>query len=172
MTSASTGRRILEWFRRRGENVAAALLATIFVTFILQILFRYVLVWPVGWTLEISTLAWTWLVLWGGAFIVREEDEIRFDILYSAVPGHVRRGFIVVSSVALALLMIVSMPAAYDYVAFMRVERVSYVGLRLDHAFSIYVIFATAVIARCVMRIWLVMRSPRTDTAKGGEGQP
>jgi len=35
------------WLRRRAENVAAALLATVFVTFILQIAFRYVFGWPV-----------------------------------------------------------------------------------------------------------------------------
>ncbi|MDH3513071.1 MAG: TRAP transporter small permease, partial [Gammaproteobacteria bacterium] len=64
--------KLATWLRRRAENVAAALLATVFVTFILQIAFRYVFGWPVGWTLEVSTLAWMWLVLWGAAFVVTE----------------------------------------------------------------------------------------------------
>ena len=76
---------IVRWMRRLAEVVAVALLGAVFVSFLLQILFRYVLGWPVGWTLEVSTLAWMWLVLWGGAFVVTERDEIRFDILYGAV---------------------------------------------------------------------------------------
>lgn len=145
--------KITSWLRRRSENVAAALLVVVFVSFILQILFRYVLAWPVGWTLEVSTLAWTWLVLWGAAFVVRERDEIRFDILFSAVSGRLRRGFIIVTAAALAGLFVWSLPAVYDYVTFMKVEKVSYIDLRLDYAFSIYLLFAAAVILRCGWRI-------------------
>src|SRR5690606_24079114 len=86
-------RSLAAWLGRRAENVAAALLAVVFVSFILQIAFRYLLGWPVGWTLEVSTLAWMWLVLWGAAFVVRERDDIRFDIVYSTVPAGLRRAF-------------------------------------------------------------------------------
>jgi TRAP-type C4-dicarboxylate transport system permease small subunit len=142
--------------RRRAENLAVALLATIFVSFILQIVFRYVLGWPVGWTLEVSTLAWMWLVLWGAAFVVGERDEIRFDILYSAVSDRTRRGFAIAAALALIALFAVSFPAVIDYVMFMKVEHASYIGVRLDYVFSIYVIFAAAVIVR---HVWLGWRA-------------
>jgi TRAP-type C4-dicarboxylate transport system permease small subunit len=157
--------RIVGWLRRRAENIAAALLAMVFISFILQITFRYVLGWPVGWTLEVSTLAWMWLVLWGAAFVVRERDEIRFDILFSAVSARLRRGFVVVTGAVLAGLFVISMPAVVDYVTFMRVESASYINLRLDYAFSIYVLFAVAVIARCLYRIWDALRGTPPETA-------
>ena len=150
MASVTT---ITAWLRRRAENVAALLLAGIFVTFLLQIAFRYLLGWPVGWTLEVSTLAWMWLVLWGAAFVVRERDEIRFDIVYSLLPEGPRRVFIIVTALALGGIFAVSLPAVVDYVTFMRVESASYIDLRLDYLFSIYVVFALAVIARCLWRI-------------------
>ena len=153
MTAASLSR-ITGWLRRRAENVAAALLAIVFVSFILQIAFRYLLGWPVGWTLEVSTLAWMWLVLWGAAFVVRERDDIRFDILYSSVPDRLRRGFAIVTGLALAGIFAVSLPAVVDYVTFMKVERASYIGVRLDYLFSIYVLFALAVIVRSLYRAW------------------
>ena len=56
-----------------------------FVAFLIQIVFRYVLNWPVGWTSEVSTAMWLWAVLWGAAFVVDEREEIRFDIVYVAV---------------------------------------------------------------------------------------
>lgn len=153
------------WLRRRAENIAAALLAVVFVSFILQIAFRYVLGWPVGWTLEVSTLAWMWLVLWGAAFVVRERDEIRFDILFSTVSPRLRRGFVVVAGVVLAGVFVISLPAVVDYVTFMRVESVSYIDLRLDYAFSIYILFALAVIGRCLYRIWAAVRGKSPETA-------
>ncbi len=150
----------MTWMRRRAENIAAGLLATVFVCFILQILFRYLLGWPVGWTLEVSTLAWMWLVLWGAAFVVRERDEIRFDILYSGVSARVRRGFVVVSGLALVLLFLISLPATLDYVTFMRVEKASYIGIRLDYLFSVYILFVLALVARY---LWLGFRAFRGE---------
>lgn len=144
--------RLLHWLRRRAENVAVVLLATVFISFILQILFRYVLSWPVGWTLEVSTLAWMWLVLWGAAFIVTERDEIRFDIVYSTVSARTRRGFAIVTGIILVGLLVVSLPATVDYILFMRVEKASYIDIRLDYLFSVYVLFALAAIVRY---LWL-----------------
>ncbi len=143
---------IIGWLQRRAENVAVILLSAVFGCFILQILFRYVLGWPVGWTLEVSTLAWMWLVLWGAAFVVTEQDEIRFDILYSAVSKRLRRGFTIVTSLVLVGLFVVSLPATYDYVTFMRIEHASYIGVRLDYLFSVYILFAVAAIVRY---LWL-----------------
>jgi TRAP-type C4-dicarboxylate transport system permease small subunit len=158
--------KLAAWLRRRAENVAAILLAVVFVSFILQIVFRYVLGWPVGWTLEVSTLAWMWLVLWGAAFVVRERDEIRFDILYSSVSARLRRGFAVVAGLALAAAFVVSLPAVVDYVTFMRVEKASYIGIRLDYLFSIYVVFALAVIARA---LWRVRAALKGETPEAGD---
>ena len=155
---------LLAWLRRRAENIAALLLAVVFVSFILQIAFRYLLGWPVGWTLEVSTLAWMWLVLWGAIFIVREPDEIRFDVIYSAVPERLRRGCVIVSSLVLAGLFAISLPAVVDYVTFMKVERVSYIDLRLDYAFSIYILFAVAVIGRALYRVWTSARGEPPET--------
>ncbi|SON55678.1 TRAP-type C4-dicarboxylate transport system, small permease component [Hartmannibacter diazotrophicus] len=151
----------LGWLRRRAENVAAALLAAVFISFILQILFRYVLAWPVGWTIEVSTLAWMWLVLWGAAFVVTERDEIRFDIIYGAVPDRVRRGFAVVTGLALILLLARSLPATIEYVEFMKVEKVSYIDIPLNYVFSIYVVFAVAAIVRYA---WIIVEAIRGRT--------
>jgi TRAP-type C4-dicarboxylate transport system permease small subunit len=73
------------WLRRRAENVAAAMLAVMFAAFVIQIVFRYFFNLPTGWTTELTVVAWLWLVLWGSAFVLGEKEEIRFDLIYSAV---------------------------------------------------------------------------------------
>ncbi len=151
---------IVRWMRRLAEVVAVALLGAVFVSFLLQILFRYVLGWPVGWTLEVSTLAWMWLVLWGGAFVVTERDEIRFDILYGAVSERMRRRFTIVTALIIVILFVWSLPAVFDYVTFMKVERASYIGIRLDYLFSVYLLFAVAAIARY---LWLGFKALRGE---------
>ena len=68
---------------RGAEIIVGLLLGSMFVTFLLQILFRYVLSLPVGWTVEWVTIAWLWGILFGYAFVVRDADVIRLDIVLS-----------------------------------------------------------------------------------------
>ena len=57
-------------------------------------------------------------------------------------PAGVRRAFTIVSCLALVVLMALSLPATWHYVAFMRRERSAYLGMRFDFLYSIYVLFA------------------------------
>ena len=147
-------RRARRLLKRTAEAVAVVLLATMFLAFLLQIVFRYVLNWPVGWTSEVSTAMWLWAVLWGAAFVVDEREEIRFDILYAAVAPAVRRFFDVVTSTALIVVYAISLPAIVGYVSFMRVERTDYLKVPFSVVFAIYVLFAIAAIARYGWILW------------------
>jgi TRAP-type C4-dicarboxylate transport system permease small subunit len=152
------------------ERVAAGLLAIIFVAFIMQIVLRYVFNWPVGWTAEVSVVAWLWLVLWGAAFVLRDDEEIRIDIL-SANLG--RRGRIVtgaIGAISIIVLFGMSLPAAYAYVSFMKVEKSSYLGIRFDIMFSIYIIFSVAVIGRNLWSLGQLLRGK--DPASVNPEQP
>src|SRR5690242_13674308 len=98
------------WLRRRAEDVAAAMLAVMFAAFLLQIVFRYVFNFPVGWSSELTVVMWLWLVLWGAAFVTPERGEIRFDLLTGMVPRRVRIAMALCASVALLVLYGASLP--------------------------------------------------------------
>jgi len=143
---------------RRAENVAAALLAVMFLAFIVQIVFRYLLNFPIGWTSELSIITWLWLILWGAAFVVRESDEIRFDLIYGSVGPRARSIMAVIAAAGLVTLYALSLPAVVDYVTFMKVQETSYLDIRFDWLFSIYVIFAVASIVRYLWLGWRALR--------------
>jgi C4-dicarboxylate transporter, DctQ subunit len=159
----SSSRTIGSWLARRAENIAAAMLGAMFAAFLLQIAFRYILGLPIGWTHEISVVLWLWLVLWGAAFVVREREEIRFDIIYGAVGPGPRRVMALVSAIVLIALYTISLPAIVDYVTFMKVEKTSYLKIRFDWLFSIYIVFAVATIIRYIWIAWQAMRGVAPD---------
>ena len=76
------------------------------------------------------------------------------------------------TGIALIVLYGVSLPAAYRYVSFMRVEQSAYLHVPIDWLYSIYIIFSVACICRYC---WLVChairgeKSPETDPAKVGD---
>jgi TRAP-type C4-dicarboxylate transport system permease small subunit len=153
-----TLRKIGAWLRRRAEDVLAVLLAVMFLAFIAQIVFRYLMNFPIGWTSELTVITWLWLVLWGAAFVVTEPEEIRFDLIYGAVGTRVRRCMAIVTAIALLALYGMSLPAVVDYVTFMKVQNTAYLKIRFDWLFSIYVIFAVAVLIRYAWILWRALR--------------
>jgi len=156
-------------FRRLANVVAVALMATMFVSFLLQIFFRYVLDSPLGWTEEVTVLCWVWVVLWCAAFVVSDREEVRFDIVYAAVPERVRRAFAFVASVAFVVLLAWSLPATWKYVTFMKREHSAYLHMRFDLLYSIYLVFAVACIVRHVNLAWRALRISRLEEASAGE---
>ena len=140
-----------------------------FLCFILQIVARYVFNYPLGWTDEVSVLAWIWCTLWGAAFVLREKDEVRFDIIYSAASARARCVFTVITGIAAIALFGIALPAVFAYVTFLKVERSAYLGIRLDYLYSIYVIFAVAIIARYAWMVWQLSRGRDPAASDGTE---
>ena len=160
------------WLRKRAENVIVVLIAIMFISFLLQIAFRYLLNRPLGWTDEVTVLCWVWLVLWGAAFILSDKDEIRFDIIYDKVSPRTQRTFTVISSLALVALFAISLPATWNYVLFMRREKSAYLGMRFDYLYFIYVIFAVACIVKHALIAWNAFRGkplPQADSLADGD---
>ncbi len=149
------------------QAVAAAMMATMFATFILQIVIRYSarLEWlpakfPLldptlyGWTLEFCLLLWIWLVFWGNAFVVRERDHVTFDILYHTVRPAVRRWFIIISGVAVCVALVLSIEPTLSKFYILRLKKTATLSsvfgdwIRMRDVYSIYIFFLVAVALR------------------------
>ena len=155
---STTVQDVVGWIRRRAENVVAGLLGVMFLAFIVQIVFRYFFNFPIGWSSELTVVTWLYMTLLGSAFWLRESDEIRFDLLSGALGPVGRRVVGLAVAVAAIVLFGMAMPATIKYVAFMKVEKSSYLHIRLDILYSVYVVFAVAVIVRYAWAIASLLR--------------
>jgi C4-dicarboxylate transporter DctQ subunit len=107
------------------------ILAAIFIIFLLQIFARYTskIAWlmpieqasnwmlsvePLGWTLNLISLLWVWLIFFGCSFVVRERDHVTFDILYLALPDHLRRIAIIIVSLTMIFALLWSFLPTWD----------------------------------------------------------
>lgn len=159
------------------QAVAAVIMATMFLTFVLQIVVRYTarLEWlpelfPIldpslyGWTLEFCLLLWVWLVFWGNAFVVRERDHVTFDILFRAVRPSLRRWFIVISGLAICVGLIASIEPTWSKFYILRLKKTATLSsvfgdwIRMRDVYSIYIFFLVAVALRYA---WAVYRAVR-----------
>lgn len=150
--------RVVEWIRRRAENIVAGLLGVMFIAFIVQIVFRYFFNFPIGWSSELSVVAWLYMTLIGSAFWLKEHEEVRFDLIPARLGPRGRRALGLVAAVAAVVLFGLAMPATWKYVTFMKVESSSYLKIRLDILYSVYIVFAVAIVVRYLGSIVNLLR--------------
>ena len=145
----------LQWFTRGAEFIAAAMLAAMFITFLLQIFSRYVLMTPFGWTLELCLILWVWIVFFGCAFMVRERDHVTFDIFYLAAPRKLRQTLALISAAAIVIGMGYALWPTWDYIDWMKIRKTTTVSnpftgdkIPMRTVFSIYAVFMVTLILR------------------------
>ena len=105
----------LKRMSRTAEFIAAIMLAAIFIIFLLQIFSRYApkIAWlmpitpiadwmmtlePIGWTINLISLLWVWLIFFSCSFYVKDKDHVAFDILYQAAPPKIKKIMVVFGS--------------------------------------------------------------------------
>jgi len=151
--------------QRRAENVLAGLLGVMFFAFMVQIVFRYFFNLPTGWTTELTVVTWLWMVLWGAAFVVKESEEIRIDLVTSMLG---RRGRVIAAilvSVPLVVLYSLALPASYSYVSFMKVEKSSYLKIPMNWLYAIFILFLVAAIVRYLWLLYGLARGKAPEEA-------
>jgi TRAP-type C4-dicarboxylate transport system permease small subunit len=159
----------LRVLRTGADLVAAGLLAAMFATFIVQIIGRYVVLRfvpdaDIGWTVELCLTLWIWTVFWGAAFCLRESDHVRFEILYLSGGPRARRAMALVAALAIGIGMLAALPATWDYITFYKIKKSAVLRWRLDYVFSIYGVFAAALVIRSFWRALALVRGAPPDT--------
>jgi len=149
----STLRNVLRQF---AEAVGALLGLGILVVFTIQVFFRYFLNDPVPWTDEAATLMFPWLVFWGVCFLVPVSGNVRFDIIYNSTSPSVRRVFLLITSLTVAVVFAWAFPKTWDYIDYMWRHRTPMLGIRYFWVFLCYAMFMVVMIARCLWISWLV----------------
>jgi TRAP-type C4-dicarboxylate transport system permease small subunit len=160
-------RAIARWLQARAENFAVFLMSAMFAAFVIQVFMRYAVNRPAAWTLEVCLTAWLWLVLWGGAFVVKDRDHVKFDLFYVAMQDRGRRVFALVSALAILAGFLAALPGALDYITFYSIKSSVSLRIRLDIVFSVYAIFAAAIILRYGARVVALLRGVPMATLDG-----
>ncbi len=155
----------IRWITRGSEAVAAGLLAALFLTFMLQIVSRYLLGGTFGWTLELCLVLWVWIVFFGCATIVRDRDHVTFDLIYLAFPSNIRRVLALITAASIALGLLWSLLPTWDYIDFLAIKRSSTLRIPMRTIFSIYAFFLVVVALRYAWVFVQVIRKGPPDEA-------
>jgi TRAP-type C4-dicarboxylate transport system permease small subunit len=151
-------RSIVGRMKKLAEIVAVILMTAMFLAFLLQIFMRYVVNQPLPWTSEASVVFYIWVVFWGGAFLLSSRDHVAFSMVFDAVSLPRRRLFAIIFTLAIGAAFLSSLPAVIDYVTFMKIDSTPVTRIRFDYVYSIFVVFALAIVVRSIWALIVLLR--------------
>jgi TRAP-type C4-dicarboxylate transport system permease small subunit len=149
--------------RRAAEGVLVIMMGIMFTAFVTQVIFRYLLNLPLAWSEEICNFIWLWGILWGASFVMRNHEDIRFDMLYSLLPRAVQRASTVLASSVIVVLLALSLPMTWSYISFMHVEKSAAMGIPMSWVFGLYLVFVIAMCVRHAGIAWNALRGRLTE---------
>lgn len=117
-----------------------------FLTFILQIVMRYIFKYPLTWAYEVTVIGFSWTVILGACYAMRSRSHVKFTLIYDMLSGKkaaiVRAAGNLILIVGFILLIIPS----YKYITFMNFQKTSVFKIRLSWVFSPFVYFLISII--------------------------
>ena len=190
---------ILKRVSRIAEFIAAMMLAAIFITFLLQIFSRYApkIAWlmpitpiadwmmalePIGWTINLISFLWVWLIFFSCSFFLKDKDHVAFDILYQAAPPNIKKLMGLIGSsliiAAMAYAFIPTWDAIFDNrlmtLKKLQTLRMPITGdkIAIKWLFAPYIMLMIAVVAHYAWRIISLLRgtSPELSYDESQQG--
>lgn len=120
--------------------------AVMFLTFILQIIARYIFNHPLTWTYEVTVICFTWTVILGACYAMEKDSHVKFTLIddnLSRKKGAVLR--ILGNLIILVAFVMLIVPSA-KYVAFMNFQSTSVFNVKLSWIFAPFVYFLISII--------------------------
>lgn len=154
--SEGTGRlaRAHRVFVRVATALSAAMFAALFLTFVAQIFWRYVLNSPLVWTLEVAGLLFVTVSLFTAATQMPFRDHVALDLLVEAVPRRLGGILRALSLIAFGVVMLLSVPDTVRVLEWMYGERTFALRLNLGHLFVLMIVFVVIYALRAFWEAW------------------
>ena len=120
--------------------------AAVFVIFNYKIFTRYFEHDEAVWADEVLVILFVWIVFWANAFLLRDKEQISFDLFYRLLPPAGKRIVAVLRAVLIGGVFAVALPGSLGYIRFLWREHTPVLNLPLDVVYSCFGVFLVAVI--------------------------
>jgi TRAP-type C4-dicarboxylate transport system permease small subunit len=150
-------------FRQVADWVASAMFAAVFVIFNYKIFTRYFEHDEAVWADEVLVILFIWIIFWAQAFVVRDRDQISFDIVVRLLPARGKRFAGLARHLLIGGVFLWALPGSLGYIRFLWREHTPVLNLPLDLVYSCFGIFLIAVIVRSLVGAGQLLRAHWRD---------
>ena len=150
---------MLKQLKRVADFIGTASYGILFLTFIFQVILRFVFDKPLTWSDELIVILYVFSMFWAGAFLLEEKEHVMLDLVYEHLPPQGRRAFSVAYSLIIGGLFLYAVPESYSYVRFMMREDTPVLGIPFGLVYAPFILFLLS-IAIAYLRKLIVLFGP------------
>lgn len=112
----------------------------LFVTFIIQISFRY-LFEPLEWCYEITVMFYIWTVLFGACFAMKSRSHVCFTMVYEKFPLKVKAIASMLANLMVIVVFLAAIPTTVKYISDQKRAVTAALGIGLNLVYAPYLVF-------------------------------
>ena len=112
-----------------------------FVSYVILILYRYILKDSIGWLNEINVILFVWSCVFASSYGSRSGEHVSFDILYDVVSDRKQILFRIVGDLFIFVTFIILLPHAFSSVQVMEMKKSSIMKIPYDLLYSPFLVF-------------------------------
>ena len=133
--------------------IPVASFTVMFLIILTQVFFRYVLRYPLTWSMEITVMGFVWTVIFGACYTMRQRAHIKFTLIYDRLkprPAAIFRmlGNIIIVGIFLSLVL-----ASLRFSFFMGFQRTAVFRIPFTYLFLPFVYFLCSISAYTIAEI-------------------
>lgn len=154
--------------------IPVASFVVMFITFIIEIFYRYVLNNPLTWPFEITTITFVWTVLFGAIYTMRRREHIAFSLIYDLMSATWQRRVRLLSNGITFVGFGIAIVPSYRYVSFMHIQKTPVFQVPFSTIYAPFLVFLLAVMFYTLQDILKDLRgtndagNKNTDITEGG----
>ena len=154
----------LRWFTDIIEiYLPSAVFMALFLAFLLNVFFRYILRNPQNWTFELSINAFVIVGLLGACASYRTEDHVVFDLFYTKLKPKGQNVLRIISYIILIVFFSIAIPPSLKYLYALRaVTSIMRIPIRI--IFLSFPILLISSVFRSAFRLFLDIKAFRNKT--------
>ena len=125
----------------------------LFVTFFLQVFFRYVIRLPLTWTMEIIVICFIWTVVLGACFTMRNRAHVKFTMIYDHLkpkPAAITR---MIGNIIIVVTFLSLIPSSWSQIFFQGFQRTASLRIPYSVLFIPFVYFLISISYYTVIEI-------------------
>ena len=139
--------------RQIADWIAASMFSAVFLIFNYKIFTRYFEHNEAVWADEVLVILFIWIIFWAQAFVVREREQITFDLVYRLLSARGQRAAAVARHLLVGGVFLWALPGSLGYITFLWREHTPVLNLPLDWVYSCFGLFLIAVVVRSALSV-------------------
>ena len=139
----------------------------LFLTFILQVFFRYVLNNPLTWTQDAIVIGFCWTVILGACYTMRKKGHVQFTMLYEAYSPKVAAWARLAGNLLIIVTFILMVIPSFRYAFFLGFQKTPVLRVSYTWIFLPFTYFLLSVIGYTIAPViedWKVIRGILRDS--------